>query len=422
MSTIHSTAIIGKNVVIEEDVEIGPYCVIGYPAEWKGKENHDFGVLIKSGSRLTGMVTVDSGAERQTVIGKSCYLMKHSHVGHDAHLGNNVTLSPGAKIGGHCEIGSFVNIGLNASIHQKIAIPNNCMIGANAFVGKQSELRPGYKYAGVPVRELGPNFIKTPEKVSVTIQYSTSDLRFLETNLRQVSKFSDDIIVTMCERYYNGETENAELVERSVKIVNSFENVRLEIIPWHGRSQYAAYYHNMSRYTGYRLAKYDWVLFLDSDEIVTDEFGAWFDANSGTDCTYVFGCNWYFRSPHNRAKREEGAGCLMRKSHCADWDVFNNLELKQFYERLYREGRLKAHDDTPVYGLTGKPMVHHFSWVRNRTEMLTKVQNWGHFQDKNWTELVLNEFTHPFNGTDFVHNYEYDWVENIFNIPTEDLE
>jgi UDP-N-acetylglucosamine acyltransferase len=158
MSTlIHPTAIIGPNVIIEDDVYIGPYCVIGMPPEWKGKENEDKGVLIKKGTRITGLVTIDTGAEKQTVIGEKCYLMKHSHVGHDAQLGNNVTLSCGAKIGGHSVIGNNTNIGLNAVIHQKINVPEGCMIGASAFVGKKSILRPFYKYAGVPVKEIGSN-------------------------------------------------------------------------------------------------------------------------------------------------------------------------------------------------------------------------------------------------------------------------
>jgi UDP-N-acetylglucosamine acyltransferase len=157
MVNVHSTAIIGKNVTIEDDVYIGPYCVIGMPAEWKGKEHEDKGVLIKKGTRITGLVTIDSGVERITTIGENCYLMKHSHVGHDAQLKDNVTLSCGAKIGGHSIIESNTNIGLNAVIHQKVIVPEGCMIGASAFVGKKSILKPFHKYAGVPVKELGTN-------------------------------------------------------------------------------------------------------------------------------------------------------------------------------------------------------------------------------------------------------------------------
>ena len=156
---MHPTAVIGTNVTIEPGVYIGPLCIIGYPAEWKGKEDQDKGVLIQTGTRITGLVTIDSGVERQTVIGKNCYLMKHSHVGHDAMLGDNVTLSCGAEIGGHSVIGDKTNIGLNAVIHQKVTVPEGCMIGAGGFVGKKSILQAFHKYAGVPVRELGPNKI-----------------------------------------------------------------------------------------------------------------------------------------------------------------------------------------------------------------------------------------------------------------------
>jgi UDP-N-acetylglucosamine acyltransferase len=157
---IHPTAVIGPNVIIEDGVYIGPYCIIGFPPEWKGKEEISFGVLIKKGSRLTGLVTVDSGAEKTTIIGENCYLMKHSHVGHDATLFDNVTLSCGAKIGGHTIIKENTNIGLNAVIHQKLIVPEGCMIGASAFVGKKSILKANHKYAGVPVKELGENIKK----------------------------------------------------------------------------------------------------------------------------------------------------------------------------------------------------------------------------------------------------------------------
>lgn len=160
MTYIHPTAIIGEFVTIEDNCYIGPYCIIGFPAEWKGKEHNDCGVLIKSGSRLTGLVTVDSGVEQMTIIGNDCYLMKHSHVGHDAVIKDNVTISCGAKIGGHCVIESKCNIGLNAVIHQKVKVPEGCMIGASGFVGKKSVLDPYCKYAGVPVKYIGINNIR----------------------------------------------------------------------------------------------------------------------------------------------------------------------------------------------------------------------------------------------------------------------
>ena len=157
MIGIHQTAVINSNVIIEDDVYIGPLCIIGFNPEWKDRELDNKGVIIKKGTKITGMVTIDGGALQPTVIGENCYLMKHSHVGHDAELKNGVTLSCGAKIGGHSIIGENTNIGLNAVIHQKVEVPDGCMIGASAFVGKKSILKPNHKYAGVPVKELGEN-------------------------------------------------------------------------------------------------------------------------------------------------------------------------------------------------------------------------------------------------------------------------
>ena len=154
---IHESAIIGPNVIIEDDVYIGPLCIIGFPPEWKGKEHEDKGVIIKKGTRITGLVTIDSGAEKPTIIGENCYILKHAHIGHDAELKDGVTISCGAKVGGHSVIGERTNIGLNAVIHQKVFVPSGCMIGASAFVGKKSQLLSNPKYAGVPVKDIGSN-------------------------------------------------------------------------------------------------------------------------------------------------------------------------------------------------------------------------------------------------------------------------
>ena len=158
-NNIHPTAIIYPNVKIGKGNTIGAYCIIGSPAEWKGKEGEG-NVIIGNNNVITGLVTIDSGVGNPTIIGDNCYIMKHCHIGHDAVICDNTTLSCGAKIGGHTIIAKDCNIGLNAVIHQKLIIPEGCMIGASSFVGKKSKLKPKHKYAGVPVRELGENIRK----------------------------------------------------------------------------------------------------------------------------------------------------------------------------------------------------------------------------------------------------------------------
>lgn len=154
---IHPTALIAEGVRMGTGNYIGPYCVIGFPAEWKGKEDKSGNVHIGNNNRLTGLVTIDSGVESPTMIFNGCYLMKHSHVGHDAGLCDNVTLSCGAKVGGHATVCNGANVGLNAVIHQKQIIKHGCMIGMGAVVTKKLITEPFRKYAGNPARDIGPN-------------------------------------------------------------------------------------------------------------------------------------------------------------------------------------------------------------------------------------------------------------------------
>lgn len=156
-AVVHETCILGPNVTIEAGVYIGPYCLIGMPAEWKGREDINAGVVIQEGSRITGLVTIDTGVERPTTIGRNCYLMKHSHVGHDAIIGDDVTIACGAKIGGHTVIGEDSNIGLNAVVHQKMKIAQGVMVGMGSVVPKALETEPFKIYAGNPAKFLREN-------------------------------------------------------------------------------------------------------------------------------------------------------------------------------------------------------------------------------------------------------------------------
>jgi len=141
-----------------ENNYIGPYCIIGAPAEHRAR----FGttqdkVIIGDNNTFTGMVTIDGGMDRNTIIGNNNFIMKHTYIAHDVIIKDDCTICAGVSIAGHCVINDSVNLGMNATIHQRVEIPRRCMIGASAFVGKTSILRPRYKYVGVPVKELKEN-------------------------------------------------------------------------------------------------------------------------------------------------------------------------------------------------------------------------------------------------------------------------
>lgn len=255
------------------------------------------------------------------------------------------------------------------------------------------------------------------DNISVVIQYSTNEFPFLDANLKQCSKFSKEIIVMMCSHLFNGNDEDQNLVNKTKELVNKYLNVRLIEFPFdHFNMQTPTYWHNLSRFLGFHFASNDWVLFLDSDEIPSDDFNDWFQDHKTEDMAWDFTSHWYFREPIYQSRTLESAGFLVRKKHCLNWNLHDKLERKQFYQQLYDQGKLVHGNMTPFWSKSGKILMHHFSWVRSKQQMLSKVTSWGHKNDKNWVDCVEEEFSRPFNGLDFVHGYSYEIVENIFDI------
>ena len=156
---IHPTAIIGANVEIGSNNYFGPYCLIGEAPEHRDHFQTKGRVVIGSDNIFTGMLTIDSSTnpDTPTTIGNKCFLMKQTHVGHDAQLGNFVYISPGARVGGHAEIADLCNLGMNSSIHQWVQVPVGCMIGQGSAVIKSSKLLEYGVYAGTPVKWIRPN-------------------------------------------------------------------------------------------------------------------------------------------------------------------------------------------------------------------------------------------------------------------------
>jgi UDP-N-acetylglucosamine acyltransferase len=150
---IHSTSVISSDVVLEDDVEIGPYCNIqgnvrigqgtfieGHVTIGSrhgiveiGKNNHIAPGAVIGGppqdisykAEPTKLIIGDNNVIREfttlniattkgsgaTVIGNNCYLMAYSHVGHDCKIGNNVIVANNTNFAGHCTVEDGVTIG-----------------------------------------------------------------------------------------------------------------------------------------------------------------------------------------------------------------------------------------------------------------------------------------------------------------------
>lgn len=158
---IHPEAIIdpsteiGAYVVIDGPVRIGPNCVISPSAIILGHTEigancriHSHAVVgdvpqdraydgsvsfcrIGSGCVIREGVTIHraTGEKESTRIGNQCYLMTNSHVAHNCVLGDEVTMVSGSLLGGHVEVGRRAIISGNAAVHQFVRIGELAMIG-----------------------------------------------------------------------------------------------------------------------------------------------------------------------------------------------------------------------------------------------------------------------------------------------------
>ena len=250
-------------------------------------------------------------------------------------------------------------------------------------------------------------------RIATVINYCTNDYRFIKQCIDAVRPFSKQIIVPVSDHFFDGTLENRELLQKTFD-----ENPGVTFIEYEwdslsgGKDLGPRYWHNMSRIIGVNQTADDieQVLFLDSDEIMDSTlFTKFVTENRLSYDSYKIAAYWYFREPIYRATRLTGPAVLIKRRKIRI-NPFSPWEREQMFDLL--EGATKLEDAT----YKGEVMLHHYSWVRTKEQMLKKVQSWGHKGEKNWVELVEEEFSRPFNGKDFVHGFEYKVVENKFDL------
>ncbi len=165
---IHPTALIEDGAVLGPGVEIGPFCHVGaqarldegvrlvshisvrghtslgarcivYPGAMLGGDGQIRGNDFTEGRLEIGadcvlreMVSMNAGSRKGggvTTIGARGYFMTGSHVGHDCHVGDDVTFANSVALGGHVAIGDGVIFGGLSAVQQF------CRVGKGAMVG-----------------------------------------------------------------------------------------------------------------------------------------------------------------------------------------------------------------------------------------------------------------------------------------------
>ena len=165
---ISAHAFVDPNAQLGDEIEVGPFCVVGpdvslghgcilsnnvtitghtsigernrfFPGSVIGAEPQDFcyaggptKVVIGDDNLFREGVTVNRGADKEdgvTRIGHRNFLMANSHVAHNCHVFNNTILTNGVLLGGHVHLHDYAIVSGNSAIH------HFCTLGTGSFVG-----------------------------------------------------------------------------------------------------------------------------------------------------------------------------------------------------------------------------------------------------------------------------------------------
>jgi hypothetical protein len=176
-----------------------------------------------------------------------------------------------------------------------------------------------------------------------------------------------------------------------------------------------AYWHNLARYTGVNALKNkSWVFIIDCDEIPDgNAVKKWLEfalpVLKETEC-YKIATYWYFKDTTNQSTILEDSILLIHYKHLTEENIFGD------WERDYLIPASKCVLLRQVLGLDRQPMFHHYSWCRTREGLKHKLKNWGHSNEYENIDGMLEFIYHDDEVNDIIHNYKYNKVPNKFNI------
>lgn len=198
---IHQTAVISNKAKIADDVQVGPYCVIGdnveisqgsilkshvaiekntkigknnifYPFSVVGVEPQDLKfsgeetfLEIGDNNTIREHVTIHLGTKdggSLTKIGDNNLLMVGVHIAHDCVVKSNTILANNATLAGHVVVEDGVVIGGLSAVHQFTRIGKGAMIGGMSAVA--SDVVPYVTISGERANVVGLNLIGIKRK------------------------------------------------------------------------------------------------------------------------------------------------------------------------------------------------------------------------------------------------------------------
>lgn len=265
--------------------------------------------------------------------------------------------------------------------------------------------------------------------ITTVISFCTNDYRLLKACVEQAHRFSNHIIITVCDHFFDGTLENYALLEHVYHLFPECQFIEYAFDSQESYHRFTPYYpehhnwrhvwHNTGRWISYYFLPQEcaFICFLDSDEIIDgDRFLKWIEENGIASYSALsFSSYWYFREAKYQATKMDDTGVLInRKALLPDY-LWHVDERSGILMRIGGKGLCQ------VKGKDQKPLMHHYSWVRTKEELHKKFSTWGHYWERPWDELLEKEFSAPFLGKDFTRGYVYRTVQAYFDPLTVEI-
>ncbi len=244
---IHASALVDASARLADDVEVGPFSVIGPEVEIAsgtvvaphavimgptriGRDNRIFQFSsigeapqdkkykgepsqLEIGDRnvIREYVTLNRGTDEgigKTVIGSDNLFMAYSHVAHDCIVGNYTIFANAASLSGHVEVGDYATLGGFTSVHQFIQIGSRAFCGLGSVVTQ--DVPPFSTAAGNRAKVVGINKEGLRRR-----GFSPEVIRALHTSFRELLKSKGskteafEKVQPLCDKY----EEVAEFVD-----------------------------------------------------------------------------------------------------------------------------------------------------------------------------------------------------------------
>ena len=182
-AVIHTHAVVDGYTTLGAGVQVFPHAAVGLPPQDLKYDGSPTELIVGDRTVIRECATLQPGSVGEncgvTKVGADCLIMAYCHVAHDCVVGDRVIMANAAQIAGHCTIEDHVILGGVTTVHQFVRIGTRAFTGASTRV--VMDVPPFMTADGHPARLVGLNSVGLeragiPEPVRRAIKHAYRSL------------------------------------------------------------------------------------------------------------------------------------------------------------------------------------------------------------------------------------------------------